>query len=435
MEALQKTWLDYNLKKNKNGVPPSDIKIHSIALDYLTIMYSGKLELDHEKPQAEINDIVIEPLKYGEKLAGNKHFNNVSTVYFEGFKIGELRYNPRNSAIMEPDTVSFKADNCILYMENFSELIEQMANRLGLKFHHVSKLDICADGAGLLQPIDSWFRGHCEKVSNTKVTPYFRTEQGKPFLEGYHIGSRRSDKFARAYYKRRELNTSGKFYIQQFWETNKLAEKCGTDDIQRLELSLKNNEIKKWLTKKERNTWEGFKEILDSTLRIAELFKASIASIFDFREVAQTNKVNVSRLKRIFLLDFSPLGLLKGIERAGAIVSTKLRSLKTTAKNLWLLYKKTGMQHFSQLGEEISANLFHTIWFEKSKKKWGYEFQRENKKYGDYFPLYDCVERNYTEFSDGSINYIEGYNGTKKLELKRFFINEKFARRILKSQL
>lgn len=368
------------------------IPVQCINLDFLTIMFNGEILIDHEKEHEEVNGVIIQPLKYGDQLAGNKHFKNVSFLYLDGECIGEIRYNPRNDQVLNPNSISFKADNSLLYTRDYWEQIEQVFTRLGLSFDHVSKMDIAADGTGFLNPVHCWFTGKVKKVSRVKTTPFYVSESGDPAIEGYWLGSRKSDKFARCYYKKRELARSGKQYIEQFWSENELFEKCETQDIERLELSLKNAELKKWLTKSQRSTWEGFKAFLTDVKNIAALFDSAIKTLFDFRE-NDPDETNVSRLTKLFVLDFSPLTVLAKIERAAAIVSTKLRSLKTTAKNMFMIWKKTGAKHFQILGEEIAANIFQTNWYEKQKKKWNYEFNRERKKYGDYFPVYDCFER------------------------------------------
>lgn len=355
------------------------IQVQSIALDWFQANLKGKIEKGENDYLEQGNfTLIFEPY-------GSKHFTHRARVINNGIEFGEIKFSPR-SEIMHPNTVMFKANNQVLYEKNFFDYCEEFFQTFSLSFSHLAQIDMAADGSGFLKPLILADNLKIEWTGKGDFQPFKKNRKAGLEYEGFWLGSKSSDKFGRAYYKRRELLKSGKTYIEHFWRENNLFEKVGTTDIERLEFSLKNKELAKWIP---RESWKATKKLLQDHNFIARLFHSASKTLFTFRENRKNSKQNVSRLRKLFSLDFSLFGEVTLLDKIVNVGAKRLRALKTTAKTMYELSLKTGIKYYKKQCIEIAQNINHFKWYEKCRLLWEAEFRRDKKKNLPYIPLFD----------------------------------------------
>jgi hypothetical protein len=361
----------------------STIQVQSLCLDWFSANLKGTINgiLEPDLKYLEIGNFVLVPQDYGGKF-----FMHRATVICDGIEFGEIKFTPRSEAIMKPDTIIFKANNQVLYEANFLDYFDKFLTDLNLSFSHLSKIDISADGTGFIKPLILADQGEIEWSGKGDFQPFKKNRAIGMEYEGFWLGSKGSDKFARAYYKRRELMRSGKTYIEHFWNQNNLFEKCETTDIERLEFSLKNKELAKWIP---RDGWEATKKMLSDKNFIAKLFHSVSKTLYSFRMKRSDPEENVSRLKKLFQLDFSLWEGVTLLQKIVNIGSKRLRALKTTVKSLYEVGLKTGMKTYKKLSIEIAQNINHFRWYEKKRIVWEAEYKREKRQNIPYIPIFD----------------------------------------------
>jgi hypothetical protein len=185
--------------------------------------------------------------------------------------------------------------------------------------------------------------------------------------------------------KKQELQRSGKTYIEHFWRTNDLYEKVGTQNVERLEFSLGAKEVAKWI---DRGDWNSVKEKLTDFNFIARLFHSVSKTLFSFRELRKSTKTNVSRIRKLFQLDFSVFGAVEYLDKIINTGAKRLRALKTTCKTIFELSLKTGIEYYEKQAREIAVNINHINWFKDGVIRWRDEFKRLKKQNQPYIPMF-----------------------------------------------
>lgn len=407
MKTPVQDFLEKKTKEIKEVKTGDIIQIHSLCLDWFACNLNGKLEWDREKNYLQQGSFTLIFDTYG-----NKHFRDKARVIHDGIEFGEINLNPRNDVIMNPETIMFKANNQVLYEKNFLDYFEDFFKTFSFTFCHLSQIDISADGVGFMEPLIMADQGQIEWSGKGDFQPFKKNRAIGLEYEGFWLGSKRGDKFGRAYFKRRELMRSGKTYIEHFWKQNELFEKAGTTDIERLEFKLKNKELKKWI---HRGNWKHTKEKLGDSNFLAKLFMSVSKTLYTFREKRKQEKVNVTRdLRKIYSLDFSLFGVVEFLDKIINIGAKRMRALKTTCKTMFELGLKTEMKFYKKQAIEIAQNINHMNWFEKKRKKWESEFRMHEKKNIPYIPIFD-----------GGLSAFESQEEMKKSSgLKQYVIRE-----------
>ncbi len=175
----------------------------------------------------------------------NPNFRYCYKIYYHGFEVSELFTCPLNDKHLN-DEVSFKVNNAILYLNNWTYLVEFIVNELDLRIKRMEKLAIAIDGNSNLKILDycrRYLRNHTIQINNDKIkiTPkdFTKTELR---WSGYLIGCKKYEKFARVYDKTKEIKKSGKTYIMEFWKQNGLTD----NNVGRFELELGHRHLKKY---------------------------------------------------------------------------------------------------------------------------------------------------------------------------------------------
>lgn len=333
---------------------------------------------------------------------GHQTFENVCEVIYQGNIIGSMEVHPRS--LMSPDTVLFSVANRIQYQKGWTKLVKKAWKDLNLSFNHTCRLDIAVD-----QPYKKQFsfikdliNGKIIHTGNaTFTTEYEKGENGIPQVRYFRFGSRSSDKFMRAYYKRQELAMSNKWYIQEYWKANNFNLVDG-QEVARFEIVLKRKELKKY-----HDVIGDFGELsinnlylLEKPEYLAALYNTATKGFFEFvsfRSLARTG--NVTRCARKIILDISNISVYL-LEKIRSKVTTDIYRAKMAVGLLFQICCKTTEPRYMVEIEEILYNFNLRKWFEANREKFYREFEYKYKS-----PNFEYI-KNYTsspEFIQGKL--------------------------------
>lgn len=343
-------------------------------MDWLQLSLSGGIRWQGNEDLYKIcSQVILEDLKHG-----SKHFKRMATVIFNGENIGSIQFEPRNAAIIESDTVIFKAENRTLYRKHYMNKIMDFIELSKLNFKHVTMLDIALDsvqiGKGVFDFMRKFQQGKIRYLGRAKYTTQGNSNGS---INYFRLGERVSDKLVRCYYKKAEIIQSQKKYITEFWKNNKLDI---TKEIERVEISMKKKELYKY---------HEFKTVddllyLENPKFLASLFKSGCKGFFEFvstKEYAK-QKQQADRCKKTSFFNLLGLGG-ELLDKIKSKVSCEIFRLKQFAKTSYLVAKATGSNLYAAASWEVAHNIDLLEWYEKSKKKWDYEYNLY-KKSGRY---------------------------------------------------
>ncbi len=175
----------------------------------------------------------------------NPNFRNNYKVYHQGREVCDFFTIPLNSKHGQ-DEVSCRVNNAILYVQDWTVLMEFVLQELCLEIRRVSKIAIALDGFKNLKIMDlcrRYMRTKTIQINNNKIDVN-AMKFNKPELSwaGYVIGSKKYQKFVRVYDKVAEIRKSGKDYITKFWLKNNME----TNAVGRFELEIGYRHLKKY---------------------------------------------------------------------------------------------------------------------------------------------------------------------------------------------
>lgn len=332
---------------------------HTINLDWLEFMLSGILvEFDAPLDRYEYDNgnIIL-----AKKAMGTKIFKYSYEVYSGGKLFGQVHLCPRNPEILKSDCIQFKLENNVLYEVGVLQECKYILNKLHWAVLNVTRVDIALDGVEVLSLMDRFVKGEIEKLGKAKVKPYFT---GKRIIEGFDVGSRSSNKWITGYNKTKELEISNKVYIQEFWERSGLD--C-SGDVQRLELKLRNEELKKIIA----FDWRE----LDNFEYLASIFRSTMKNFFEFVEVGTDS--NVTRRKKIQFVEWDFLGA-KLLDRMSTQQTTEVYRMKQAAKTNFWCYLASKFEPYKQLAWEQAKNINALDWYAMKQQQWIDEFNKRS---------------------------------------------------------
>lgn len=371
----------------------------AIAADSVIFSLKGFIPQQKKGFRKISADINLKYRGYGHDL-----FSNVAEIFYKGEKIGKLDLFPHS--LLDPDRVMLSVDNKLLYSKGWTTKVRKICSELNLSFLFINKIDVCVDQKYDKQFdfIHKWAKGTIQSVGNTVVNVRYQgNRKGVPKITYFTFGSRASDKFLRAYYKRQELQVSNKQYIEEWWHHNgfKLSD---TDEVARFEMSIKRKELKKY-----KDLGNQFGDItlnnlqhLESFQYLSALFNTAKEGFFEFvsrRSLLRTG--NISRCARKVFLDLSEISSYL-LHKITSKATTAIFSAKITARMLYMIHCKTGEQQYMKQIEEILYNFNLSRWF------------------------YANVQRFYKEFAlkfrnDKEFEYIRNYTGQPEFIQARLY--------------
>lgn len=366
------------LQKNQRISSASDQLICTDGAKFSLRGHLDRQKSGFRKISSEIN------LKY--RGYGNPMFETVAEIYYNSIKIGELEAHPRS--LLAEDTILLSVDNKIQYQKGWTAYIKSVCDQMNFSFMHINRLDIAID-----QPDENQFNfiqkliaGSIKQVGSTSYNcRYEGTDEttGAAKLTYFTFGSRSSDKYMRAYYKRQELAVSNKNYIAEFWAHNNL--RVGEDqEVCRFEMVLKRDELKKYIESdlSAPITFDNL-HLLESPEFLATLFNTAKNGFFEFVSRASFNRTgNVTRCKRLKILDLSNI-CTRLLDKVKSKATSMIYNAKMSIKLLYMLHCKTGEDlHYLHVNE-IIKNFNLGRWFEANVERFYREFSVKMR--GDNF--------------------------------------------------
>jgi len=269
-----------------------------INVDWLTLSLDGKIEVIRGNSEYVIDD-VIALVREERRLSNHDYFYK---VYVHGEEFGELCTQVSEGSVMaraNPNLSSFRFSNHILYQENVVVRAEYLFEKLGVRVHGVSRMDIAVDGGNFLADFRECVEGNWERVGRAKHSIFGGSR--KQFAEGYYIGSGKSEKRLMGYNKSKEMqdkHKSGKplkTYILEAWKNAGIDM---TKDVERLELKLKSQAFKQV----KNFDWT----MMENSQYLAGIMKSFLNRFYEFVECSKDT--NVTRKNRIQAVDWAYFG-------------------------------------------------------------------------------------------------------------------------------
>lgn len=330
---------------------------HTINLDWLELIVSGNLvEFDSPLDKYEYNqgEIVLAKLPMGTKI-----FKYSFEIFFRGKLFGKVHTNPRNPEILKPEYIQFQIQNNKLYEVGAIADCRYIFTKLSWAYVNTTRIDIALDGVNVLQLMDRFVKGEIQKLGKAKVKPFFT---GKRVIEGFDVGSKASNKWITGYNKSDELERTGKDYIREFWERSGLDT---SRTIERLELKLRNEEIKKIF----QYDWKE----LDNFEFLASIFRSTMKNFFEFIEPQADS--NVTRAKRMEFVDWENIGA-KLLPKMSTKETNEIYRMKQSAKTNYWCYLASGRKYYADIAQEQAMNVNALEWYATRLDKWKEEFNK-----------------------------------------------------------
>lgn len=360
----------------------------TIALDWLQCAYSGQL------PHFDKNDKnhyrkIGEELYLKQSHRASQNFDQTAELIYFGEPIAFLEYAP-NKKTMNSEQVSITMKNNLLYQKGYADTLREVTRELKLSFKYIQKIDIAIDNKINHVNLNNSFIGKLAKaitggelksIGQARFSPFYDSNGD---LEGFHYGSRKSDKFIRGYYKHKEINESEKQYIAEFWKNSGMDTEKGA---YRLEMSIKKNELKKYINVESDNL-----DWLQDTQILASIFKSTATNFFEFINHSELKrKKRTNRCKRVFEISYYNLGA-RLLEKASSVISDQKTRLKMAAKTLFMIGAKTGNTIYEAFAEEISRNIRLDRWFNLNQDNWRAELTGWiNNDHVNYMTKYESL--------------------------------------------
>ncbi len=331
---------------------------------------------------------------------GTKIFNNRYEVYLQNELIGTYLSDPRSKNILKADFSQFQFENHLFYtlhLKQLKQLTENLCSVLGAEFKSVNRLDVALD----LENTNDFYQNVTQSILNNqllvsgkdkKINTYYQTQQGKPQLTGFTIGSRSNSRYLRVYNKALELTKKPKEYILNSWSNANLEH----SKVWRFEYQL-NNSFFRFLHKKtnytikndtattELLTWGIFDE-----RTLFSLLERATKNHFEIKY--NTGKSEVNKEPSFVLLNFDYLKSKLGQFTAELIkikkaIEPSLLSVKRMLKSTFREYyssNQTSISHILSLNESLlnySNDLFDlNYWFHSKIEFYLAEFKTKQKK-------------------------------------------------------
>jgi hypothetical protein len=357
-------------------------KVRTVSLDWLELRFiqPGHMEGDEFIPTLKLsnedsNDVgpyTFVPTGHKTRVWGMIH----EVFDGDGEKIGVFCSMPHCAKIFPANHCTFKMENALLYTE-WLDILRAFAGAYDLQLHAVKQIDIALDGTGFMSPVSAMLTQDVEKVGRAMFTPTMNNKGHK--ILHFNLGSKKSERFMRCYWKEREIEHSKKYYIRDFWKENGVDE-SQFDSMERLEVSLSGHAmVSLWGNV----TWSKI-ELLTDALFLQSVFETTRKGLYDFRENTD-EKTNVTRVKKAVSILYT--GTTKKLQRFKVVTSKHIRQIQTTIKTTYNLALATGKEYYKLICDEIVNNTGMQSWFDKRHNLWKYEFHLSKKKGRDFMSI------------------------------------------------
>jgi len=321
---------------------------------------------------------------------GNKQFQNIADLWIADRKIGELRFSPRKGFI-DDELVCFKFENDQLYQQNFYKYVDSIVENLGLRFQHISHLDIAVDCIKheMIRFIHKYQERtrlnvkysirHKGKVNRRNITSKGDNE--------IYWGDIKSAKYIKIYNKTIEIdqNHNAKSYIPVCWKQNGMI--AENEQVERFELTLKLPYSKSLDYTK-----------LGDTDYLASKMETECENFFDFEQTYTNHKKKHKR--NVTPINFTGFNTVR-LPKFKYIPQNTLETEKRTVKNLYFQYLQSKhiathpdvvsgntlvpekLKNYAEINVTINSMLHKypslSLYFNDKKNSWNKEFNRTDE--------------------------------------------------------
>lgn len=345
------------------------------SIDWFETQLTGKLpNVQDGQTDYEISD----NLHLIDQHKQTKHFSYLFDVYLFGEKVGTLQTHTKAAKFFDPNSMQFKLDNHLLYVEDWLSVYRELISESGWAHKSTTRVDIFLDGNG-----SSNYRDMVYKAVNTRSNVMLSgkakisTNYVGNVIQSINIGSRSSDKYGRIYNKTLELSRSNKTYIKELWENSNL-ELNPNVDTWRLEIEIKSALFKK----RNYDLWS-----LDNPNYLASILRTELKGWLSFYSITtDTNKHRAMKKNTNELVDW---------ESIGADLLPKAKAKKPSdiyQAKAYLKFQKRFSQVFElATPEEVCKHFELEDWFESKESYWHSDNEKERQRAEHLKPLIETT--------------------------------------------
>lgn len=365
-----------------------------IFVDWLSFSAETYQVIDEKLDNIKYKD--IELIKTHRRTP---NFKSIYDVYYKNMLIGTLNAHP-NKQIMSDRHIIFKFENELLYTLHLSTYYKILKKQIPFKFLKINQVDIAIDQEQN-QKQQSFMRkyaaGKIDFVGNQETTVTFKNSRE---IKYFRVGSRKSDKFLRCYYKRQELEISNKHYISEIWEKN------GFDpdkEVFRTELSIKGSIMNKLISLDftEDNNTHYFPMLEEKTMFIIQdqeflksVFERETRNFAQYYKQCDFNK-RADQRKTYNIFDHLHIEPIFLLDRVKAEASKVFHKLKMLTKFLFELHIESGTEIYKYLSDAVCRYENMNVWRDEKIERWEKEHKRKLDNPG-YKRYYNFVNKNLT---------------------------------------
>lgn len=361
-----------------------------VSLDWLTLNMREPEARASELPWRSVNPRKwIDGENFAGQLVGRREYitqaTDLRTAQFAhiayinddmGEKMATVSFAPHNLKIAAPEWIQVQFSNVALYTGEWW-VLAQMFLAIGCRHDSISRVDIAVDGlAG-----DGGDFPDVVQLANRGEARYYgkadwlqRSQRSR--VIGAEFGSRASNKFVRAYRKKREMKAKGeKVHITKAWERA-----FGFDvwahpkaEVNRFEVQLRGKEVRRYFPDESDPAWVLG---LAHTGQQLDVFASMAPGIFDFRTVADRAR----DAQPVCVWDFSRIdaGGADVSFRAERNVSLSDHTIKVGLRSMFMVASTmcdpVGLEMCERYAEASGARFVE--WFERKRMEWVRDFAK-----------------------------------------------------------
>lgn len=378
--------------KQKNDLSPQ--KTDLITIDWLSISIQTVQQyyIKDENQRIKFGK-TIELIPTHKKTP---NFRCIWDVIYKGEHVAELQTCP-NKDNMEENHAILKFQNELFYTYSLKKIYNDLKFCISWSFIKVNQIDIAVDREerrGIDTFMKKYVQGKIDFVGNQEVTATFKNSTT---LKYFRVGSRKSDKFMRIYWKRQELEVSNKRYISEWWEKNGIdSEK----EVLRTELSLKGSLMNKIIMPDidddSGETFTPFENehiisIIQDPRILKDIFISETKKFCKYvktSELKKKKRTNICKQYNVF--DFNIKESIWKFSRIKQNYSKIIHKVKIVSKFLQELAIETECNIYEIFSDEVAKFGGLREWKNDKVERWEHELKKklENPNYRNFISMF-----------------------------------------------
>jgi hypothetical protein len=359
-----------------------------VSLDWLTLNMSAPEKLRISTLPWEY----VDPVRWDYKLdphptnwcaylicSANLRTAQFSRVSYltdlKGEKLATISSAPHDGSLHGADWMQIQFANATLYSGEWVQIF-RMFRDIGCSYRGISRIDVACDGiagdggdfpavVAMAQQGKARYYGKCEWLQ--------RSDRSQ--VIGAEFGSRASNKFIRAYRKKREMKSKGqKPWITEGWKRAFGFDAWATEgvEINRFEVALKGKEIRRHFD------GEGSADWLEGMANVGQrvdVFASMAPRMFDFRTVAERARDAVP----VCEWDWSRVDASANVaDRAEQNLAISEHTVKTGLRSMFMVAHYTcdkfGFEACERYAEAAGEHYWR--WYMRKRAEWVKKFEK-----------------------------------------------------------